>query len=41
MRIDWLFTQDIDEDISGFWEHILAIPCYQTVVKEIINKYWR
>lgn len=31
----------IDEGISGFWEHILAIPCYQTVVKEIINKYRR
>jgi hypothetical protein len=31
----------IDEDISGFWEHILAIPCYQTVVKAIINKYRR
>lgn len=31
----------IDENISGTWEHTLAIPCYQSIVKEIINKYQR
>lgn len=31
----------IDENISGIWEHTLAIPCYQAIVKEIINRYRR
>ena len=31
----------IDENISGIWEHTLAIPCYQAIVKEIIKKYRR
>lgn len=31
----------IDENISGLSEHSLAIPCYQRIVKEIINKYRR
>jgi len=29
----------IDENISSFWEHSFAIPCYQEVVRKIINQY--
>jgi len=31
----------IDKNISGTWEHTLAIPCYQAVIKEIISRHRR
>lgn len=31
----------IDQNISGFLEHTLSIPCYQKVLKDIIDKYRR
>lgn len=31
----------IDNNISGTWEHCLAIPSYQSIVREIIDKFHR
>lgn len=29
----------LDENVSGFWEHAFAIPCYQAIVEKVINQY--